>query len=90
MMEHQDGECICLFCQKTDSLYVINNSSLMIGSSMVRCQDIIFEIFFAKVIFIQIESGFYLNFIKIKTEIAYKTFVKLNILDRRGNRQLHL
>lgn len=48
-----DEDCECLFCQRDDlNLYEINQNSILIGPDLVDINEIIFEIFSARVSFI--------------------------------------
>lgn len=46
-----ENGCECLFCQRSDlNVYEINQNSILIGSELVDFRDIIFNLFYAKVI----------------------------------------
>lgn len=47
-----DVDLECLLCGKNDlNLYEINNNSVLIGADLIDFQDIIYDIFSAKVSF---------------------------------------
>lgn len=57
-------DCECLLCGRTDlNMYEINNNSVLIGAELIDFQDIIYDIFYAKVSFTIVFDAISLLFI---------------------------